>query len=59
MTAFDWIKSSYSGTNEHSSCVEVAVTSKAAAVRDSKAPVAGHITLPRASWSAFLTEVRG
>jgi hypothetical protein len=56
MTA--WVKSSYSGTNEHSNCVEVALSSQATAVRDSKAPAAGHLTLPRASWAAFLTEVR-
>jgi hypothetical protein len=59
MTAFDWTKSSYSGTNEHSSCVEVALTSKVTAVRDSKAPAAGHLTLPRDSWAALLAEVRG
>jgi hypothetical protein len=58
MTAFDWIKSSYSGTNEHSSCVEVAVAPEATAVRDSKAPSAGHITLPHASWVALLTSLR-
>jgi uncharacterized protein DUF397 len=57
MTAFEWIKSSYSGTSEHSNCVEVAARREVTAVRDSKAP-GGHITLPNASWTEFLTKVR-
>jgi hypothetical protein len=58
MAAFEWIKSSYSGTSEHSNCVEVAARREVTAVRDSKAPAAGHLTLSPASWTAFLTKLR-
>jgi hypothetical protein len=56
MTA--WTKSSYSGTNEHSDCVEVQLTPQVTAVRDSKSPEAGHLTLPAPTWSALLTTLR-
>ncbi|WP_216213499.1 DUF397 domain-containing protein [Amycolatopsis aidingensis] len=52
-----WRKSSHSNTN-NGDCVEVATTARAAAVRDSKAPAAGHLTLGAAAWRAFLTAVR-
>jgi hypothetical protein len=55
MTA--WTKSSYSGTGDHSDCVEVQLTPQVTAVRDSKSPEAGHLTLPAPTWSALLTTV--
>jgi hypothetical protein len=57
MTAFEWIKSSYSGTGETSTCVEVAFAPELA-VRDSKAPTAGHLTLPAPAWAALVAVLR-
>jgi uncharacterized protein DUF397 len=54
-----WIKSSYSIGTENGDCVEVASTDHTTAIRDSKAPAAGHLALPHPSWRAFLTTVRG
>ncbi len=48
--------SSYSGTSGN--CVEVADLPTGAAVRDSKAPEAGHLTFPLPEWHAFLIEVK-
>lgn len=53
-----WFKSSYSEGQEHQTCVEVALTSEATAVRDSKAPAAGHLTVPHSAWSALLGSLR-
>ncbi|GAB3482917.1 DUF397 domain-containing protein [Amycolatopsis cihanbeyliensis] len=52
-----WRKSSHSNAN-NGDCVEVATTARAAAVRDSKDPAAGHLTLEPAAWRAFLGTVR-
>jgi hypothetical protein len=51
-----WRKSSYSGAN--SSCVEVAHTSAVVGVRDSKSPDTGTLTVPHATWAAFLATLR-
>ncbi len=53
-----WFKSSYSEGQEHQTCVEVALTSAVTAVRDSKAPGAGHLTVPHPAWSALLSSLR-
>ncbi|WP_205624079.1 DUF397 domain-containing protein [Amycolatopsis vancoresmycina] len=53
-----WFKSSYSEGQEHQTCVEVAVSSKVTAVRDSKAPTAGHLTVPHRAWTAMLSTLR-
>lgn len=54
-----WFKSSYSETwKEHQTCVEVALAPEATAVRDSKAPEAGHLAVPHQAWSALLTTLR-
>jgi hypothetical protein len=58
MSAFNWIKSSYSGTSEHSTCVEVSFGAPVTAVRDSKAPDEGHLTLPTSAWSALVATLR-
>jgi hypothetical protein len=55
--AFEWIKSSYSGTSEHNSCVEIAFAPQLA-VRDSKAPDAGHLTFPAPAWAALVASLR-
>lgn len=48
-------KSSYSNPQN---CVEVADLPKAAALRDSQNPRAGHLTIPAEEWAAFLSAVR-
>jgi len=53
-----WFRSSHSGTNEHSACVEVAMSRQTTVVRDSKAPAAGHLMLSRAAWTSFLSSIR-
>ncbi|WP_345555548.1 DUF397 domain-containing protein [Streptomonospora halophila] len=56
LSARTWRKSSYSGTNAN--CVEYAQLPSSVAVRDSRHPQAGHLSFPRAEWSAFLTAVK-
>jgi hypothetical protein len=53
MTA--WIKSSHSEGAEHSNCVEVLLQPQVTAIRDSKAPAAGHLAVPSPAWAALLT----
>ncbi|SFA84935.1 protein of unknown function [Amycolatopsis marina] len=55
-----WRKSSFSdgGSEDQSNCVEVAVTSAAVGVRDSKSPATPALTFTPASWSRFLTNLR-
>jgi Domain of unknown function (DUF397) len=54
-----WFKSSHSDADtEHSTCVEVALEPRTTAVRDSKAPAAGHLTLAHPAWSALLSALR-
>ncbi len=53
-----WFKSSHSEGQEHQTCVEVALTTEDAAVRDSKAPAAGHLTVPHPAWNALLGSLR-
>lgn len=48
-----WRKSSHSGSG--SNCVEVACGDGTMAIRDSKQPAAGHLTLPTPSVQALLT----
>ena len=48
-----WRKSSYSGTNEGSDCVEVAFPGDVA-VRDSKAPSDGQLSVAAPAWRAFV-----
>lgn len=51
-----WRKSSR--TNDTGQCVEVALTSQAAGVRDTKNRAAGHFTVDATQWSAFLSQVK-
>ncbi|AXI86739.1 DUF397 domain-containing protein [Streptomyces griseoincarnatus] len=49
-----WKKSSYSGGGEGNACVEVAPRRARIAIRDSKAPSHGTLTVPAPSFAAFV-----
>lgn len=58
--AFDeatWRKSSRSAPSG-GACVEVAVTTAAVGIRDSKNPAQGHHTLNNTQWTSFLTNLK-
>jgi uncharacterized protein DUF397 len=57
MTELAWTKSSYSNGDEHSTCVEVAITPQATAIRDSKAPASGQLAVPHPTWRALLAHL--
>jgi hypothetical protein len=52
-TGLTWRKSSYSSA-EGANCVEVSSSLSSVAVRDSKAPESGNLTLGSGAWRAFL-----
>jgi hypothetical protein len=52
----DWRKSSYSG-NPNTDCVEVAFTTEAVGVRDSKNTAGPELTFPATTWRHFATGV--
>jgi len=53
-----WLKSSYSGTsNDDHDCVEVTFGPEVVAVRDSKNPDGGQLTLTPAAFRALLAHV--
>ncbi|MBK1788650.1 DUF397 domain-containing protein [Prauserella cavernicola] len=51
-----WRKSSHSGGGND--CVEIAFTADGTAVRDSKNPAVGALSLPAAGWDALLSAAR-
>ena len=53
-----WRKSSYSGTDGQSVCVEVADLHPAVGVRDSKNPDHGHLTLTPEAFAALLARAK-
>ncbi|MEU0289405.1 DUF397 domain-containing protein [Streptomyces sp. NPDC006147] len=59
MTTSDvWKKSSYSGGGEGNACVEVAARRTRIAIRDSKAPSHGTLTLPAPAFAAFVNALK-
>ncbi|MBZ6249971.1 DUF397 domain-containing protein [Streptomyces olivaceus] len=52
--AYDWRKSSYSGSGDGNACVEVALDHPHIAVRDSKTPTRAVLTFPAPAFAAFL-----
>ncbi|MFF9314941.1 DUF397 domain-containing protein [Streptomyces sp. NPDC014748] len=54
----DWRKSSYSGGGEGNTCVEIAALPAHVAIRDSKAPARGTLSVPTASFAAFVESVK-
>jgi hypothetical protein len=55
-TSATWHKSTHSGGDGN--CLEAAPLSTSVAVRDSKAPEAGHLAFPGPEWAAFLAAVK-
>lgn len=49
-----WRKSSYSGNQSTSECVEVGLGPGTVGVRDTKSRELGHLTVPRPAWRAFV-----
>ncbi|MGQ0776631.1 MAG: DUF397 domain-containing protein [Pseudonocardiales bacterium] len=47
-----------SRSSDKANCVEVALTSSAVAVRDSKRRTGGTLVVPRSAWSVFTTALR-
>ncbi|HVK21179.1 MAG TPA: DUF397 domain-containing protein [Actinokineospora sp.] len=50
-----WRKSSRSGAGNNDNCVEVASIPPSTAVRDSKNPDGGQLSVPTAGWRVFLS----
>lgn len=55
----NWRKSSFSQGNTNSDCVEIAKTPAVTAVRDSKNPEGGKLTLPDSAWRALRVTLAG
>ncbi|MFC8091610.1 DUF397 domain-containing protein [Streptomyces sp. NPDC057301] len=53
-THAQWKKSSYSGGGEGNDCVEIATLPDRIAVRDSKAPAHGTLTVPAEAFVPFI-----
>ncbi|MFD7058698.1 DUF397 domain-containing protein [Streptomyces sp. NPDC059906] len=58
-THANWRKSSYSGEGDGNECVEVANSPTHVAVRDSKAPSYGTLTVPTGAFAAFVDGIKG
>lgn len=54
----NWRKSSYSGPDDGNECVEIATSTTRVAVRDSKAPAYGTLSLPIGVFAAFVDGVK-
>jgi uncharacterized protein DUF397 len=54
-----WRKSTFSQGAENSDCVEVGFGSDRTAIRDSKNPDGGMLTLPSQVWDSFRTAIAG
>jgi hypothetical protein len=54
-----WRKSTHSGTGgSQSDCVEVAALADNIGLRDSKAPEAGHVTLPSGTFADLVIRIK-
>ncbi|MFI2641411.1 DUF397 domain-containing protein [Streptomyces sp. NPDC018610] len=54
----NWRKSSYSGGGEGNTCVEIAALPSRIAIRDSKDPARAVLSVPAASFAAFVEGVK-
>jgi hypothetical protein len=52
-TDLNWFKSSYSGS-QGGECLEIAISSPAVHIRDSKTPAAPTLKVAPEAWSAFV-----
>lgn len=57
-THTQWKKSSYSGGGEGNDCVEIATLPDRIAVRDSKAPAHGTLTVPAEAFTPFIEALK-
>jgi hypothetical protein len=57
-TLTHWRKSSYSGGGEGNDCVEIADLGTHIAVRDSKAPSQGTLSLPAPAFATFIDALK-
>ncbi|MGW0077114.1 DUF397 domain-containing protein [Streptomyces cellulosae] len=53
-----WKRSSYSGSGDGNACVEVASRRTRIAIRDSKAPSRGPLTVPAAAFAVFVDALK-
>ncbi|MFD5652795.1 DUF397 domain-containing protein [Streptomyces sp. NPDC127039] len=54
----NWRKSSYSGPDDGNECVEIATSVTRVAVRDSKAPAHGTLTVPTEVFATFVDGIK-
>ncbi|MEU1045198.1 DUF397 domain-containing protein [Streptomyces sp. NPDC005897] len=54
----NWSKSSFSGGGEGDTCVEIALLPGRIAIRDSKAPSQGTLTIPIGSFDALIQSLK-
>ncbi|MYS84565.1 DUF397 domain-containing protein [Embleya scabrispora] len=57
--ALAWRTSSYSSATDTNTCVEVAPTASATAVRDTTSRERGHLCVPAASWTTLVRTLKG
>jgi hypothetical protein len=57
-TAAQWQKSSYSGGGEGNDCVEIANLHPRVAIRDSKDPAQGPLSVPLTAFTAFVEALK-
>jgi hypothetical protein len=55
-STLEWIKSSYS-SNDGPDCVEVAATTAAVHIRDSKDVHGPQLAVPHAAWADFVSQI--
>ncbi|MGH4032486.1 DUF397 domain-containing protein [Actinomycetota bacterium Odt1-20B] len=53
-----WRKSSYSGSGDGNNCVEIANLPTQVAVRDSKNPAHGTLTVPADAFTSFIETIK-
>ncbi|XVQ10300.1 DUF397 domain-containing protein [Spirillospora sp. CA-255316] len=53
-----WHKSSHSGVQAQSDCVELTVLPEGVGMRDSKAPQDGHLTIEPQSFARLVTRIK-
>ncbi|MGV9908811.1 DUF397 domain-containing protein [Streptomyces tendae] len=53
-----WRKSSFSGGGDGNTCVEIAALPTRVAIRDSKVPSRGTVTVPAGSFAAFIQRLK-